>query len=133
MILAPAALRLGNHVSQQHIYAASYFCNGFGRYLLSFGWCHRGPRRLLLAHAPYPTRMCAKARVRKTRLMAAASAAEEDRRLVLDQLAATVGEDRRQADQARAVLLVDAGGEPPDPAVVREHGAPIAALSMHTG
>jgi hypothetical protein len=41
--------------------------------------------------------------------LAAAGAAEADRRLVADQLAATAGEDRRQAGQARAVLLADAG------------------------
>jgi len=51
-------------------------------------------------------------------------AAEADRRLVLGQLAAAVGEDRRAFDQARPVLLAASGGEPPDAAVVREHGVP---------
>jgi hypothetical protein len=37
--------------------------------------------------------------------VAAAGAAQEDRELVADQLAATVGEDRRQADLARWRLL----------------------------
>jgi hypothetical protein len=46
-------------------------------------------------------------------------AAEEDRQLVADQFAATVCEDRRQADQARAVLLAAAGGELSDAAAVR--------------
>jgi len=32
---------------------------------------------------------------------------KEDRRLVADQLAATAGEDRRQTDQARPVLLAE--------------------------
>ena len=47
----------------------------------------------------------------------------EDRQLVADQLAATVGEDRRQIGQARPVLLAAAGGEPSDEAAVRQHGA----------
>jgi hypothetical protein len=51
-------------------------------------------------------------------------AAEAARRLILDQLAAAVGEDRRGFDQARPVLLAASGGEPSDAAVVREHGAP---------
>lgn len=54
--------------------------------------------------------------------VAATGAAEEDRELVADQLAATAGEDRRQAGQARPVLLVDAGRKPPDAAAVWEHG-----------
>jgi hypothetical protein len=49
-------------------------------------------------------------------------AAEEDRRLVLDQLAAAVGEDRRTFDQARPVLLAAPGGEPPDATAVWSHG-----------
>ena len=55
--------------------------------------------------------------------VAAVGVAESDRQLVTDQLAA-VGEDRRQAGQARSVLLADAGREPPDATVVREHGEP---------
>jgi len=51
--------------------------------------------------------------------MAAAGAAKEDRELVADQLAATVGEDRRQADQARPVLLASVGRGPSDTPGVR--------------
>jgi hypothetical protein len=75
--------------------------------------------------------MCAKARVRKTRLMAAAGAAEEDRRLVLDQLAATVGEDRRHK-HARYYWLMLAESH----LTRRLFGSMvrrIAALPMHTG
>jgi len=53
--------------------------------------------------------------------LAAVGAAKADRQLVADQLAATLGEDGRQADQARAVLLVDAGRELSDQATVRNH------------
>lgn len=38
----------------------------------------------------------------------------------MGQLAAAVGDDRRQADQARAVLEADIGREPPDAAAVLE-------------
>jgi Transposase DDE domain group 1 len=51
-------------------------------------------------------------------------AAEAARRVILDQLAAAVSEDRRAFDPARPVLLAASGGEPPDAAVVRDHGAP---------
>ena len=44
--------------------------------------------------------------------VAAVGAAEKDRELVADQLAAALGEDGREADQARSVLLADAGREP---------------------
>src|ERR1019366_10076180 len=65
-----------------------------------------------------------RARVQPGESVAEAGAAEADRELVVDELAATVGEDRRQADQACAVLLAAAGGEPSDAAPVRGHGAP---------
>lgn len=52
------------------------------------------------------------------------AATEADRELVVDELAATVDEDRRQANRACAVLLAAAGGEPSDAAAVRGHGAP---------
>src|ERR1035438_6548277 len=48
-------------------------------------------------------------------------AAEEGRELIADQLAAKAGENRRSSDQARAVLLADAGREPSDQATVWEH------------
>jgi hypothetical protein len=41
--------------------------------------------------------------------------------LVLDRLAAEVGEDGRPADQARAVLLTAVGRESSDTAAVRSH------------
>ncbi|MGB7723564.1 MAG: IS1380 family transposase, partial [Bryobacteraceae bacterium] len=67
--------------------------------------------------------------------VAEAGATEEDRELVADELAATVGEDRRQAGQTCPLLLADAGREPSDAAVVREHGAPnrIAAGAQRIG
>jgi len=43
--------------------------------------------------------------------------------LVADELASAARENRRQAGQARAVLLADAGREPPDAATVWKHGA----------
>ena len=52
----------------------------------------------------------------------AGDAAEEAQELVADQLAATAGEDRRQAGQACPVLLADAGREPSHTAAVWEHG-----------
>lgn len=55
--------------------------------------------------------------------MAAAGAAGEDRQLVDEELAAAVGEDRREAGEARPVPLAAAGGEPFDAAVVWKHGA----------
>jgi hypothetical protein len=48
--------------------------------------------------------------------------AEEDRELVADQLAATAGEDRRQAGRACPVLLADAGCDSPDQATVWDDG-----------
>jgi len=51
-------------------------------------------------------------------------ATEEDRQLVADELAAAAREDGRAVGEACPLLRADAGGEPPDAAVVREHGAP---------
>ena len=56
--------------------------------------------------------------------LAAAGAASEDRQLVADEPATTIGQDGRPADQSRTVLLAAAGGEPFDAAAVREHGVP---------
>src|SRR5258706_14977914 len=55
--------------------------------------------------------------------VAAAGAAEEDRELVADQLATTFGEDRRQADQARSVLLAPVGRGPSNAAGLRGDSA----------
>ena len=46
-----------------------------------------------------------------------------DRQLVADQLAATVGEDRRAFDQACPLLLAPAGGESSDAAAIWWHAA----------
>ena len=48
--------------------------------------------------------------------------AEGDRELVADQLVAKAGEYRLSPDQARAVLLADAGRKPSDQATVWKHG-----------
>ena len=56
-------------------------------------------------------------------LVAAAGAAEKDRRLVLDQLTAAIGEDGWPIDQARPVSLAAVGRESSDAAIVWEHGA----------
>jgi hypothetical protein len=60
-------------------------------------------------------------RLQSRQPVAAAGAADEDRALVADQLAAAVGENRRPIDQTRPLLLVAAGGESPDAAVVCRH------------
>ena len=55
--------------------------------------------------------------------VAAAGAAEGNRHMVVDQLAAAAGEDQRTADQACPLLLAAVGGEPPDAAPVWKHTA----------
>ncbi len=55
--------------------------------------------------------------------VALAGAADEDRHLVADQLAAAAGENRRTVDKAQTLLLVAAGGESPDPTALRQHAA----------
>jgi Transposase DDE domain group 1 len=57
------------------------------------------------------------------KLVGAAGAGDADREVVADQLAAAVGEDRRTAHQTCALLLVGAGGEASDAAVVCRHAA----------
>jgi hypothetical protein len=54
---------------------------------------------------------------------AAAHAAEENRPLVADKLAGAASENRREAGQARPLLLAAAGGESPHAAAVWEHAA----------
>ena len=66
--------------------------------------------------------MAERARLQSRESVTAVGTAEEHRELVAYQLAAALGEDRRSSDQARAVLLADAGREPSHAAVVREHG-----------
>jgi len=67
--------------------------------------------------------------------VATAGAAEEDRRLVVEQLAAAVGEDGWPIDQARPLLLAAPGREPPDAATVWKHGEAdrLAALASREG
>ena len=57
--------------------------------------------------------------------MASAGAAEGNRNVVVDQLAATVGEDRRAAGKEYPLLLAIAGGEPSHAALVRKHAAAV--------
>jgi DDE family transposase len=64
--------------------------------------------------------------------VAAAGAAEANRKVVADQLAAAAGEDGRAAGEACSILLAFAGRKPSDAAPVRGHAAAdrIAALAI---
>ena len=62
-------------------------------------------------------------RLQSWQSVAAAGAAKEDRGLVLDELAATVGQDGGATGEARSLLLADAGREPFDAAAFRGDGA----------
>ena len=53
--------------------------------------------------------------------VAAARAAQEDRQLVLDQLAAEAGKDGRSAGETCPLLLAAPGGEPSDATAVWSH------------
>jgi hypothetical protein len=55
--------------------------------------------------------------------VAAAGAAEGNRNVVVDQLAAAAGEDRRAVGKACPLLLAVVGREPSDAAPVRKHAA----------
>jgi len=55
--------------------------------------------------------------------LAAAGAAEENRKVVVDQLAAAAGEDRRPVGKACPLLLAVVGREPSDAAPVRKYAA----------
>ena len=59
--------------------------------------------------------------------------AEENRRLVADELAATAREDRRASGEACAVLLAVAGGESPDPTPVRNDAPADLGTTGPTG
>jgi hypothetical protein len=70
--------------------------------------------------------------------LAAAGAAQADRRVVLDQLAAAAGENGRAFDQARPVLLAAAGrgsalAASIDAAIEAEHYATEHVLSVRVG
>ena len=62
-------------------------------------------------------------RLQPREFVAAAGAADEDRQLVADQLAAAAGENRRAFDKACPVLLVAAGRESSDAPALRKHAA----------
>jgi hypothetical protein len=61
--------------------------------------------------------------------VAATGPAQANRELVADEFAATFGEDRRTAGQARPVLLAAAGGRPSEPAAVRSDAGPDRAAA----
>ena len=65
--------------------------------------------------------------------LAAAGAAEEDRRLVVEQLAAAVGEDGWPIDQARPLLLAAAGGGHLTRRLFRAMVQRTVALTIRTG
>ena len=67
--------------------------------------------------------------------VATVGAAEENRELVVDQLAAAVSKDGWAIDQARSLLLAATGREPTDSATVCEHGPAdrLAALARRVG
>ena len=65
--------------------------------------------------------------------VAAAGAAEENRELVADELAATAGEDRRTAGETCPLLLAAAGGRPSDAAAVRGDAGPDRAATDTDG
>src|SRR5450759_3380137 len=64
--------------------------------------------------------------------MAAADVAQANRELVADQLATTTGEDGRTASETCPLLLVFAGGEPSDKAVVWQY-APADRRAVASG
>ena len=65
--------------------------------------------------------------------MAAAGIAAENRKLVLDEPSAALGEDRRTAGQARSLLLVAPGRESSDTAAVCQHGAAHLGATVACG
>jgi len=65
--------------------------------------------------------------------VAAGGVAGADRRLVADQLAAAVGENRRAFDKACPVLLVAAGGESSDAPALRKHAAEDRGAAAASG
>ena len=67
--------------------------------------------------------MAERDRIQPGQPVAAAGAAEGNRNMVFDQLAAAAGEDRRTVGKACLVLLAIVGGEPPDAAPVWKHTA----------
>jgi hypothetical protein len=70
---------------------------------------------------------------RPMRLLAAAGAAEADRKLVADEATATAGEDGRTIGETRPLLLAATGGEPPDAAAVRKHAAADRGVGRASG
>ena len=68
-----------------------------------------------------PRRMAERDRLQPGEPVAADRATQEDRRLVVDQLAAEADEDRWPIDQARSLLLAALGGEPSHATLVWSH------------
>jgi hypothetical protein len=62
-------------------------------------------------------------RIQLGKPVAAAGAAKGNRNVVIDQFAATAGEDWREAGKACSLLLAAVGGEPSDAAHVWKHAA----------
>jgi hypothetical protein len=60
-------------------------------------------------------------RLQPRQSVAAAGAAQGDQDLLADQFAATAGQDRWPAAQARPLLLIAASGEPPYAPILRHH------------
>ena len=65
--------------------------------------------------------------------MATAGAAEENRPLVAHQLAAAAGENRRAADQTRALLLAAPDRESSDEAALRKHAVQDRGTTITSG
>ena len=94
----------------------------------------RSPVALQLAQELHPTHhLTSGAGNLKQASVHSAAAAEENRQLVADQFAATVGEDRRPVGEARALLLTAAGGKPFNAAAVRGDGATDCRLTGGDG
>ena len=65
--------------------------------------------------------------------LAAAGAAEEDRQLVADELAAAAREDGRAVGEACPLLLVDAGREPSGAAALWSHAVQDRGATLDSG
>ena len=72
-------------------------------------------------------------RIQLEQPVAAVGDAEGIRNVVVDQLAAAAGEDRRPVGKACSLLLAAPGGESSDVAPVRKHAAADEALPLPAG
>jgi len=66
----------------------------------------------------------------RTEFLVGTGAAEENRELVADELAAAAGENGWTTDQARPILLAVAGGESPHAAAVWGHAAKDCGVTI---